>query len=179
MPSVAGRAGDVEGGGRYACAMGDEHVRIPGESEGSFADRPGGDPEAVRALAVEAARTLADERCEEVAVLDVRELSQVSDYLVVASGTSQRQMRSAIEHVRERAGGFGARVFRQSADDDSLWVLCDFVDVVVHVFEPNTRAHYDLEMMWGDAPRVDWRRPQDHGTPADYARDDEGENGRA
>ena len=47
-----------------------------------------------------------------------------------------------------------------SADDRASWLLADFVDVIVHVFEPNTRAHYDLEMLWGDAPRLEWERPK-------------------
>ena len=123
--------------------------------------RSTGDPAKNRAFAVEAARMLHDDKCEHVVVLDVRELSQVTDYLVIGSGTSDRQMRSALQHVRDLGEELGIPSVRSSADQRATWVLADFVDVVCHVFEPNTRAHYDLEMLWGDAERVAWKRTAD------------------
>ncbi len=92
-------------------------------------------------------------------VLDVTGLSHVSDYVVIASGTSDRQMHSAATNAADVSERHGSGVYRRSDDERSTWIVLDCVDIVVHVFEPNTRAHYDLEMMWGDAPRVDWERP--------------------
>jgi ribosome-associated protein len=129
------------------------------EGTQKFASRSTTAPEQSRAFAVEAARLLADDRCEDVVVLDVRELSQVTDFIVIGSGTSERQMGAVLQHVQDLGGEMGFGPFRSSADDRSSWLLADFVDVVVHVFEPNTRAHYDLEMLWGDAARVPWERP--------------------
>jgi ribosome-associated protein len=111
------------------------------------------------AFAIEAARMVRDDKCDEVVLLDVRELSQVSDFLIIASGTSDRQMHSVLRHVEELAKTRGMPSFRSNSDDRSTWLLVDFIDVVVHLFEPNTRAHYDLEMLWGDAPRIEWERP--------------------
>ncbi len=110
------------------------------------------------AFAIEAARLVRDDKCEDVTLLDVRAISQVSDFIIVASGTSDRQMHSVLRHVEELGRDRGMRSQRSSADDRSTWLLLDFVDLVVHLFEPNTRAHYDLEMLWGDAPRVEWER---------------------
>ena len=121
--------------------------------------------EATRAFAVEIARLAHDDKCEDVLLLDVRGLSQITDYLVIASGTSERQMRSVLDHLKELGDATGHVAFRTNADQGGTWLLTDFVDVVVHVFEPNTRAHYDLEMLWGDAPRIDWRRPPDAPKP--------------
>lgn len=115
--------------------------------------------ERTRAFVVEAARLLSDDKCEDVVVLDIRKLSQVSDFVVIGSGTSDRQMRSVLRHVEELGGTMGFKAFRVSADERAVWLLADFVHVVVHLFEPNTRAHYDLEMLWGDAERVEWERP--------------------
>lgn len=112
-----------------------------------------------RTLAIECARLVRDDKCEDVQLLDVRGLSQVTDYLIIASGTSERQMRSVLQHVDELGSKHGYSSYRSHSDDRSTWLLLDFVDVVVHLFEPNTRAHYDLETLWGDAPRVDWERP--------------------
>lgn len=114
-------------------------------------------------LAIECARSLRGNKCENVIVLDVRELSQVTRYIVIASGTSDRQMNSALTEVSEIGEQRGLHAFRTSSDDRSTWLLVDFVDVVVHLFEPNTRAFYDLEMLWGDAPRIAWRGVE--GTP--------------
>lgn len=116
-------------------------------------------PEAAVAFAVEVARLLSDEKCEDVVVLDVRGMSQITDFIVIGSGTSERQMRSVLQHVEELGRERGFPAFRTNTDERSTWLLADFVDLVVHLFEPNTRAHYDLEMLWGDAPRVAWERP--------------------
>ena len=112
-----------------------------------------------RAFVVEAARLLADDKCSGVVALDIRGLSQITDFVVIGSGTSDRQMRAVIHHVEALGAGMGFRAFRSNADERATWLLVDFVDVIVHLFEPNTRAHYDLEMLWGDAPRVEWERP--------------------
>jgi len=126
------------------------------------------DPARTRAFAIGAAHTLRDDKCEEIVLLDVRGLSHVTDYIVIATGTSQRQMASALEDIEEFGAEDGFAAFRKSADRQSLWLLADFVDVVVHLFEPNTRAHYDLEMLWGDAERVDWERaPDPKANPSD------------
>lgn len=109
-------------------------------------------------FAVAAARLCRDDHCEDVMVLDVRALSSVADYIVIASGTSDRQMRSVLRHAEELGQSVGSPAFKTSSDDRATWLIADFVDVVVHLFEPNTRSHYDLEMLWGDAPRVAWER---------------------
>lgn len=128
-----------------------EHKRFPTTNTGDAA--------ALRTFAIEAARLLHDDKCEDVVLLDVQGLSQVCDYVIVGSGTSDRQMRSAADDVRKLAAKTGHGVFGRDADDRATWIVVDLVDVVVHVFEPNTRAHYDLEMLWADAPRVEWHRP--------------------
>jgi ribosome-associated protein len=121
------------------------------------------DPAAIRDFAVDMARLAGDDKCENVLLLDVRELSQVTDYILIATGTSERQMRSVLQHMGELGPARGFPVFRASEDDHSTWLLADFVDIVVHVFDANTRAHYDLEMLWGDAPRLQWQRPEAQG----------------
>ena len=123
----------------------------------------GSDPQRARAFAIEAARLLTDDKCDDIVVLDVQELSQVTDFIVIGTGTSERQMRAVLHHVEDLGAEQGFSAYRSSADERATWLLADFVDVVVHVFEPNTRAHYDLEMLWGDAPKIEWARPE--GTP--------------
>lgn len=111
----------------------------------------------VRRFATEAARLLDGLHCENVVLLDVRGLSDVTDYVLIASGTSSRQMRSVGHRVEDLAAEMGVKSHGVEADASPTWVVLDFADVMVHLFEPASRAHYDLEMMWGDAPKVDWR----------------------
>jgi ribosome-associated protein len=117
------------------------------------------DPQVVTDFAIDSARLMFDDKCSEVIVLDVRVKSMICDYIIIGSGTSDRQMRSVLDHVEELGKGRDFRAFHTTSDDRATWLLADFVDIVVHLFEPNVRAHYDLETLWGDAPRVDWERP--------------------
>lgn len=123
------------------------------------ADARDAQAEAARDLAVELARLFHDDKCTQVVVLDVRGLSPITNFIVIGSGTSERQMRSVLDHAVELAEGRGAQPYRLTKDAGAHWLIADFIDVVAHLFEPNTRAHYDLEMLWGDATEVPWRRP--------------------
>lgn len=109
-------------------------------------------------FAIEAARLIADSHCEEVVIFDVRRLSQLTGYIIIASGTSDRQMKSVVQDVVELSADYGLDPYGSERDTDTRWLVVDFVDVMVHLFEPTTRAHYDLEMLWGDAPQVSWQR---------------------
>lgn len=114
----------------------------------------------VKAFAIEAARLCADRRCEDVIVFDVRGQSQVCDYIVLATGSSDRQMRSVAQEMKGLGVELDNPVFRSSADDGGTWIVVDCVDVVVHLFEPDQRLYYDIESLWGTAPRIPWRRPE-------------------
>lgn len=107
---------------------------------------------------VEAARLLRDLHGENVVAFDVRGMSQLTDYIIIASGTSDRQIRAAGRHLEELAETFGLERLGSERDESATWLVLDFISVMVHLFEPARRAHYDLEMLWGDAPRIDWRR---------------------
>jgi len=111
----------------------------------------------IRKFAVEAARLAADLHCENILLLDVRGLSDVTDYILIASGTSERQILSVAERIEELAKEMGIGRLGHELESGA-WVVIDFVDVVAHLFDPPVRAHYDLEMLWGDAKVVRWRR---------------------
>lgn len=107
---------------------------------------------------IEAARLMADLHCTDILVHDVRDKSDVMDYLVIATGTSDRQMRSVADDLEKLAKSHHLSAYGREVDGPTTWVVIDFVDVVVHLFEPQTRAFYDLEMLWGDAPQLKWQR---------------------
>jgi len=117
-------------------------------------------------FAVEAARLLDDRHFEDIHLMDVRGLSQVCDYVLIGSGTSDRQMKAVAAELEDLGEEHGSKVFRSSRDDGGTWIVVDFVDLVAHLFEPNQRAYYDLETLWSDAERVDWRRLDGNGSAA-------------
>jgi ribosome-associated protein len=112
--------------------------------------------EQTRQFAVDAAKMAADTRCHNVVVLDVRGISPVTDYMVLATGTSARQMRSVCDEIAEMAQQRGQRPLAADGleGEQGDWMLIDFVDVVVHVFSGDARAYYDLDSLWGDAKTV-------------------------
>jgi ribosome-associated protein len=107
-----------------------------------------------RDLAVVAARAAADKQGERVVVLDVRELIVITDYFVITSGASQRQVRTIVEEIEKALRDLGRKPVRREGVEDWRWVLLDYFDVVIHVFADEEREYYDLERLWRDAPRL-------------------------
>ncbi len=104
------------------------------------------------------ARLAADDHAEDVVVLDLRGRSPVTDYFLIATGGSDRQRRTVAEDAIELADANRQPVLGVSGLEQPDWVLVDMADIVVHVFEAETRRFYDLELLWGDAPKVRWKR---------------------
>jgi ribosome-associated protein len=105
----------------------------------------------VRSL-VEAAR---ERNAEDVVVLDVAELTSFADTFLVASGSSDRNVRAIVDAVVEAAARLGERPLGVEGYPEGRWVLVDLVDVIVHVFLPAVREEYQLERLYADAPVVE------------------------
>lgn len=99
-----------------------------------------------------AVRTLAESRATDVVVLDLRTVSNATDYFVIASGSSDTHVRALAEHVMAACGQQGRTPHHVEGLAAGRWVLIDFVDFVVHVFHPTLRQFYQLERLWADAP---------------------------
>ena len=101
-------------------------------------------------------RELADNRkAEDIAVLDVADVSSIADYFVIASGTSEPHLRAISDEITEKLREDHG--LKPRAVDGTLqagWLVLDYFDVIVHVMRADVRQHYDLEGLWGDAPRV-------------------------
>lgn len=117
-------------------------------------------PTTVRGFAIEAARLMNDRHCDDVRLIDVRGLSQVCDYILIGSGTSDRQMKSVAHELEGLGVECDNPAFRSSLDSAGSWIVIDFIDVVAHLFEPTLRGYYDLEALWSDAETVEWRREE-------------------
>jgi ribosome-associated protein len=101
-------------------------------------------------------RDFADnKKAENILILDVRQLSSVTDYFVIASGTSEPHLRAIVDEITEQLRDqHGLRPVRTEGTIRGAWVVLDFFDVIVHVMRNDAREHYDLESLWGDAKRV-------------------------
>jgi len=101
-------------------------------------------------------RELADnKKAEDIVILDVREVSSVTDYFVIASGTSEPHLRAIVDEIIDKLRE--AHQLRPKAVDGTLhtaWIVLDYFDVIVHIMRADVRERYDLETLWGDAPRV-------------------------
>jgi ribosome-associated protein len=91
----------------------------------------------------------------ELVVLDLRGISSATDYFLLASGTSDIQVKSIGEHIVDEMKKEGVRPGHVEGLGGGRWVLIDYIDFVVHVFHPEARSFYQLEGLWGDAPRLD------------------------
>ena len=107
--------------------------------------------------AAEAAATaIADKKGEDILLLDVSELVVVTDVFVIATGTSTRHVKTLVEEVEHQLKtGMERRVLRREGEDFGKWVLLDYGDVIVHVFDRETRDYYELERLWADAPATE------------------------
>ncbi len=114
---------------------------------------PSGFPDEVR----RAAELAQERKGHDVLVLDLRGISSATDYFVIAGGTSDVQVKAIAEHVVEELKKDGVRPQHLEGLQGGRWVLLDYVDFVVHVFHPQARDFYQLERLWGDAPR--WEAP--------------------
>ena len=105
-------------------------------------------------------RALAEnKKAEDIVILDMRELSSVTDYFVLASGTSEPHLRAIVDEITEKLRE--DQYLRPRAIDGTFpasWVVLDYFDVIVHVMRQDVRDRYDLETLWGDAPRLRARK---------------------
>jgi len=106
-------------------------------------------------LALAAASTAEDNHGQAIVILDLRQLTPIFDYFVIATGRSRRQLHAMaedIDHMLE--DDLGDRRLAREGYEASRWILLDYGNVMIHLFDEETRAYYDLEGLWADAPRV-------------------------
>jgi ribosome-associated protein len=108
--------------------------------------------------AVLAARAAASKKGEDTVILDVGDVLAITDHFVISSGGNTRQVRTIAEEVEKQLTETGGpKPLRIEGLDDLHWVLMDYGGFVVHVFLDETRAYYELERLWSDVPRTEWR----------------------
>lgn len=106
------------------------------------------------AMVAHVVEAMLDKKARDVTVMDMREVAGFVDYFVIGTGDSELQIKAIAEAIRERVRTeCNEKPWHMEGADAWQWVLLDYVDVVAHVFSPDKRAFYDLERLWGDAPK--------------------------
>jgi ribosome-associated protein len=100
-------------------------------------------------------RIATDRKALDIVVLGMRDASSITDYFLICSGGSERQVRAIADAIDEELGPLGLASLGVEGYRDGHWVLMDYGDVIVHVFSQETREYYDLERLWANAPKID------------------------
>ncbi len=117
------------------------------------------DPDGFPSEVVRAAELTLELKAQDVVILDLRGISTATDFFVIAEGTSDVQVKAIADHTVDELKKDGVRPEHIEGIRGGRWVLLDYVDFIVHVFHPQARQFYQLENLWGDAPR--WEAPED------------------
>ena len=101
-----------------------------------------------------AIQALEDKKAEDIRVIDISEVSVLADYFIIAGGGNSNQIQALSDNVEERLGRAGYPVRQIEGYDTANWVLLDFGDVIVHIFDKENRLLYDLERIWRDGKQI-------------------------
>ncbi len=96
---------------------------------------------------------LSDKKGEDISIIDIRNVSVMADYFIIASGTNSNQVQAMVDNVEEELGKKGF-VCRQEGYQSANWILMDYGDIIVHVFDRDNRLFYDLERIWRDGKTI-------------------------
>lgn len=102
-----------------------------------------------------AIKALEDKKAEEIKTIDISEVSVIADYFIIANGTNRSQIQALSDHVEETLGKAGVPLRQIEGYQNANWVLLDFHDVIIHIFDKENRLFYDLERIWRDGKPVE------------------------
>jgi ribosome-associated protein len=111
-------------------------------------------------MAIAAAKAASGKKAHDVLILDMREIFILTDYFVICSGNTDRQVGSIKEAVEENLAAKGVKPARREGEQHRRWVLLDYIHIVVHIFRKEEREYYEIERLWKDAPLVEWEEEE-------------------
>ena len=105
-------------------------------------------------MAVTAYKALSEKKGEDITIIEISQISIMADYFVISNGANLPQVQAMVENVQEKMGKSGFEVKRVEGNRSSSWILLDYGDVVVHIFDKEDRLFYDLERIWRDGKTI-------------------------
>ena len=109
-----------------------------------------------REIAILCARIADDKKAEDILIFDVKNLTFIADFFVICSGLNSRQLKSIAGEIELKLHSYGIHWVGIQGYSDARWILMDYGDVIVHLFDRDMRHFYDLELLWGDAQKLPW-----------------------
>ena len=100
------------------------------------------------------AKIAQDKKAQDIVILDMRKISNITDFFIICSGRSTRQVKAIADYLLQKLKELGHKVWHIEGYQYAFWVLLDCGDIIVHLFHTSTREFYDLERLWGDAPQI-------------------------
>lgn len=110
--------------------------------------------ESIKQLAEEIGKLIDDKKGEDIVILDLRGISTIADYFVIASGNSDRQVVAIADHVEDELAKQGVYSKYKDGMKNGRWVVMDYIDILVHIFHKEERSYYNLERLWNDAKKI-------------------------
>lgn len=108
-----------------------------------------------KAAALAAIEALEDKKGEDIKIIDISQISTLADYFIIASGSNRNQVQALCDNVEEKLGRMGIEQKQCEGYDNGNWILVDYRDIVVHIFDKENRLFYDLERIWRDGKFVE------------------------
>ena len=100
-------------------------------------------------------KALDDKFGSDIVILNISEKSILTDYFIIADGANVSQIKAMADEVSEKLGKFGMKLNQSEGRDNAEWILLDYGDIIIHIFDKTNRDFYDLERIWGDAERIE------------------------
>lgn len=102
-----------------------------------------------------AINALEDKKAEDIRIIDISHISTIADYFIIADGSNKSQIQAMADHVSEVLGRQGCHIRQMEGFQNANWILLDFQDVIIHIFDRENRLFYDLERIWRDGVLID------------------------
>ena len=96
-------------------------------------------------------------KAQDIVILDVNKISSITDYFVICSAINERQLHAIADEIDKQMKKISVMKYGMEGYREAKWVLIDYGDFIVHIFEKEIRGYYDLELLWGDAPKIEWQ----------------------
>ena len=108
-------------------------------------------------IAITCAKIADEKKAQDIVILDVDKISAITDYFVICSAINERQLHAIADDMDKEMKKLSISKLGMEGYREAKWVLIDYGDFIVHIFEKEIRSYYDLELLWGDAPKVTWQ----------------------
>ncbi len=95
-----------------------------------------------------------EKKAEDIVVMDVEKIAGFTSYFVIATGTSDVHLKTLADYIDDELSQYKVKIWHKEGYENLKWILMDYIDVVVHLFDPETREYYDLETLWADAEKI-------------------------